>query len=362
MTVLTLDALAGRFGLTVAGDGGTPIEGVCALSPGRPGRLAFCADARLRAHLAHTQASAVVVTARDAAGLAVPALIAPDAAAAFARIAALWDRYREFEPAVHPRAVVDASVRLGAGCGIGPGAVVEAGVELGDGVYIGPNCVIRRGARIGAGSRLESGVHVGIDCVLGERIQVLPGAVIGGRGFGLVPTRQGWLEMPQLGRVVIGDDVEIGANTCIDRGALDDTVIEDGVKLDNQIQIAHNVRIGAGTAIAAAVGIAGSATIGKRCLIGGAVGIGGHLSIADDVVLLAGTMVSGSIQQKGAYGSTMTALPVRDWRKMVARFRRWTLVENRLRRIERDLKIGDKQSLTEGYGIEEGKSSEQDDV
>jgi UDP-3-O-[3-hydroxymyristoyl] glucosamine N-acyltransferase len=362
MTTFTLEALSERFSLILVGEGSTRIDGLCALAPGRPGHLAFCADAKLRQHLATTHAAAVVVGPRDAQSVVTPALVAPDAAAAFAKIAVLWDRYRPFDAGVHPQASVDASATLGAGCAVGAFSVIEANVELGEGVFVGPNCVIRRGARIGAGSRLESGIHVGIDCVIGRRAQVLPGAVIGGRGFGLVPTRAGWLEMPQLGRVVIGDDVEIGANTCIDRGAIDDTVIEDGVKLDNQIQIAHNCRIGAGTAIAATVGIAGSTSIGKRCLIGGAVGIGGHLSIGDDVVLLAGTMVSGSIEQKGVYGSTMTALPVRDWRKMVARFRRWTVVENRLRRIERELNISEKQSLTEGYGIDEDKSAEQNDV
>lgn len=362
MTTHTLDALAGRFGLTVVGDGALAIDGLCALNPGVAGRLAFCADTRLRRHLGTTQATAVIVAARDAQRLGTAALIAPDPAAAFAWIAALWDRSREFVAGVDPRAVVEPSARLGEGCGVGPGAMIEAGVEIGANTWIGPNCTIRQGARIGPGSRLEAGVHVGIDCVLGARAHIQPGAVVGGRGFGLVPTREGWLEMPQLGRVVIGDDVEIGANTCIDRGAIDDTVIENGVKIDNLVQIAHNCRIGAGTAIAATVGIAGSTTIGKRCLIGGAVGISGHITIADDVVLLAGTMVSSPIEQKGAYGSTMTALPVRDWRKMVARFRRWSLVENRLRRIERQLSFSDKQSLTEGYGIDGENGGEQDDV
>jgi len=233
-------------------------------------------------------------------------------------------------------------------------------VRIGPGGFIGPLCVIERGAVIGAASRLVSRVHIGTRCRLGDRVHIQPGAVLGGRGFGLARARDGWIEVPQLGGVSIGSDVEIGANTCIDRGALDDTVIEDGVKLDNQIQIGHNCRIGSLTAVAACVGIAGSTSIGRRCLIGGAVGISGHIEIVDDVVLLAGTMVSSSILQKGAYGSTMTALPVRDWRKMVARFRRWGLVENRLRAIERHLSISEKESLTEGYGIDGGKV-EQDD-
>lgn len=361
MTAFTLEALAERFALTLVGNGATPIEGVCALTPGLPARIAFCADARLRRHLPATRAAAVVVAARDAKTVPTAALIAPDPAAAFARIAALWDRYRSFEPGIDPRATIAERARIGSGCAVGAGSVIEAGVEIGEDVSIGPNCVIRAGARIGSRSRLEAGVYLGIDCVLGLRANVQPGAVIGGRGFGLVPTREGWLEMPQLGRVVVGDDVEIGANTCIDRGTIDDTVIEDGVKIDNLVQIAHNCRIGTGTAIAATVGIAGSTTIGKRCLIGGAVGIGGHLTIVDDVVLLAGTMVSGSIENKGVYGSAMTALPAADYRRMVGRFRRWAPLENRLRRIERELKFSEQDNLSEGYGISEDPAGESRD-
>ncbi len=163
--------------------------------------------------------------------------------------------------------------------------------------------------------------------------------MIGGRGFGLARSPQGWVETPQLGSVRIGDDVEIGSNTTIDRGALDDTVIEDGVKLDNLIQIAHNCRIGAHTAIAACVGIAGSTVIGRNCMIGGAVGIGGHLNIADGVVLLAGAMVSKSIPASGGYGSVLPALPARDWRKLIGRLRRMEILVQRVERVEQKLKL-----------------------
>lgn len=348
----TLGELAERFGLSLQGDPSIVIDGVCALAPGRPGALSFCADPRLRAQLAGTQASAVIVLPRDAAQCPVPALVAADAAVAFAGIARLFDRSREFLPGIQAGAAVAADAEIGAGCGIAAGAVIESGVVIGEGSYIGPNCVLRRGARIGAGSRLEANVYVGPDCVLGARALVQPGAVIGGRGFGLARTRAGWIDVPQLGRVIIGDDVEIGAATCIDRGALEDTVIENGVKLDNQIQIAHNCRIGAHTAIAACVGIAGSTRIGSNCLIGGASVLAGHIKVADNVIILGMAMVTKSITEPGTYGSGLPAQPARDWRKLIARIRRLPGLEARLQETEKLLR------LTPPSGEEAG---EQDD-
>ncbi|GAC1623020.1 MAG: UDP-3-O-(3-hydroxymyristoyl)glucosamine N-acyltransferase [Nevskia sp.] len=335
----TLGLIAERFALELQGDPETPIDGVCALAPGRPGALSFCADARLRAQLAQTQAGAVIVLPRDAAECPRPALVAVDPALAFAAVAGLFDRSHEFAAGIHAAASVAASATIGAGCGIGPGAVVEDGAVIGEQTYIGPNCIVRRGARIGAQSRLEANVYLGPDCVLGARARVLPGAVIGGRGFGLAKAKTGWVEVPQLGRVVVGDDVEIGANTCIDRGALDDTVIEHGVKLDNHIQIAHNCRIGAHTAIAACVGIAGSTQIGANCLIAGAAGIGGHLKIVDNVVILGRAMVTKSIAEAGVYGSGLPAQPAREWRKLIARIRRLPGFELRLQNIEKTLRL-----------------------
>ena len=335
----TLGELAARHSLQWQGEAGTVIEGVCSLAPGKPGRLSFCADPRQRVHLAGSLASAVVLSPKEAAGFTGNALIAPDPALAFAQVAATFDRSGDFTAGVHPAAVVDPMAVIGEGCGIGAGVVIEAGAEIGVHSYIGPHCTIRRGARIGAHSRLEANVYVGLDCTLGDRAHVQPGAVIGARGFGLARAQSGWVEVPQLGRVVIGEDVEIGANTCIDRGALDDTVIEDGVKLDNHIQIAHNCRIGAHTAIAACVGIAGSTVIGKNCMIGGAAGIGGHLVIVDNVVVLGRAMVTKSIVAAGVYGSGLPAQPAREWRKLVARIRRLPGLELRLQDIEKKLRL-----------------------
>ncbi|HWY24209.1 MAG TPA: UDP-3-O-(3-hydroxymyristoyl)glucosamine N-acyltransferase [Nevskia sp.] len=334
----TLGDLARRFGLKLQGDAQQRIAGVCALAPGKPGSLAFCADPRLRAALAATQASAVVLSAREAEGYKGNVLVTSSPELDFCRIAKLFDRSQEFTPGRHPSAVIDTAA-VGAGSYIGPHAVIEAGAVIGEGCFIGPNCLVRSGAVIGAGSRLEAQVYVGERCRLGARVQVLPGAVIGSRGFGWVPSPGGWVEKPQLGAVLVGDDVEIGANTCIDRGRFDDTVIENGAKLDNQIQIAHNCRIGANTAIAACVGIAGSTVIGKNCLIGGAAGIGDGLKIADNVYISGLTMVTKSLTAPGAYGSGLPVMPVKDWRKLVARVRRLPRLEQRLALIEQELKL-----------------------
>jgi UDP-3-O-[3-hydroxymyristoyl] glucosamine N-acyltransferase len=335
----TLTQLAQRFDLKVDGEGATPIEAVCSLSPGRPGALAFLGDARYASKLAETAASAVLLREADRSRFGGPVLISANPAVAFASIAVLFDRSREFAAGVHPRAVVAASATLGAGCGIDACAVIEDDVEIGAGTAIGPGCVIRRGARIGPGSRLEANVYIGSACVLGARALIGPGAVIGGRGFGFARTDHGWQETPQLGRVVIGDDVEIGANTCIDRGALDDTVLENGVKLDNQIHIGHNCHIGEHTAVAACVGMSGSTRIGKRCMIGGACGVGGHLRIADDVVIVGFTMVTKSLPVAGTYGSGMPVAPAQEWRRQVARVRRLHRLEQKIKRIEAALKL-----------------------
>ena len=347
-----LGELAQRFALTLRGDAQLRITGVCALAPGKPGHLSYCADPRRRTELAGTQAAAVVISAREAEKFAGNALLAPDPALAFARIAGLFDFSRCFSPGIHPAAVVAPGASIGAGSWIGPNAVIEEGVSIGADCFIGPHCLVRSGATLGPGSRLEANVYIGERCRLGARAHALPGAVIGGRGFGLARSQEGWMEVPQLGVVTIGDDVEIGANTTIDRGALDDTVIEDGVKLDNIIQIAHNCHIGAHTAIAACVGIAGSTVIGKRCLIGGATVINGHIRIADDVVILGKTMVTKSLTEAGVYGSGTPALPAREWRKQVARIRRLPHVEQRLEQIEKQLKLEPKP----------GDASEPDDM
>lgn len=350
----TLAELAQRFGLELKGDGATAISGVCSMQPGKPGCITFLANPKLRAQLATTQAGAVILSKRDGQSFAGNGLVAADPYLAFARIAALFDPSRDFPPdMIHPSATVAAGAIIGKGCCIGPNAVIAEGASIGDGCFIGPNCVIGQNARLGAGCHLVANVFIWQGVRIGQRCQFQPGAVIGSRGFGNARSPEGWESVPQLGSVVIGDDVEVGANTTIDRGAIEDTVIENGVKLDNLIQIAHNCRIGAHTAIAACTGIAGSTRIGARCMIGGGVGMNGHIEIADDVIIMGFCMVTKSLTEKGVYGSGLPVEPAREWRKQVAHVRRIEKFEQRVKQIEKQLGLTVK---------EEGDTGEQDDV
>lgn len=338
----TLGELAARFGLESRGDADTQIEGVCTLSPGKRGCLSFLANPKYRPALAATSAAAVIVGPRDGEALPGPGLVADDPYLAFARVARLFDDSRVFEPGLHPSAVIGTGAVIEEGVHVGALAVIGDGACIGSGSFIGPGCTIGNGARIAPGAYLSARVHVGDRVRLGRRCHVQPGAVIGSRGFGNARGPDGWEEVPQLGTVVVGDDVEIGANTCIDRGALEDTVIANGVRLDNLIQIAHNCHIGEHTAIAACTGIAGSTRIGARCMIGGAVGMSGHLVIGDDVAILGMAMVTKSLPQKGVYGSGIPVAAARDWRKQIARMRRLENTEDRLMALELRLGIDSK--------------------
>ena len=347
MTTHSLADLAARFGLELKGEGSTLIQGVCSLDPGKPGCIGFLSNPKFRPQLAGTRAAAVIVSPRDSASLTTPGLVAKDPYLAYARLAVLFDPDREFAAGIQAGAQVSPQARLAAGVHVGYNAVVEAGAELGEGVYVGPGSIVARDAVIGAGTRLVAQVHIGARVRIGSRCTLQPGAVVGSRGFGNARGPQGWEEVPQLGTVIIGDNVEIGANTCIDRGAIEDTVIEDGVRLDNLIMIAHNCRIGRDTAIAACTGIAGSTTVGARCLIGGAVGMAGHITIADDVVILGRGMVTNSIAEKGVYGSGLPLSDAREWRKTVARIRRLARLEERLREVERHLQLDPREQDNE---------------
>jgi UDP-3-O-[3-hydroxymyristoyl] glucosamine N-acyltransferase len=261
----------------------------------------------------------------------------PNPYAAYARIAADLHPEPGFAPGIQAGAHVDPTAEVAADAHVAPGAVVAAGARIGAGAYIGPNCVVGAGARVGAGSRLVANVTVCHGVRLGARVLLHPGAVIGADGFGLAREPEGWIKVPQLGSVTIGDDVEIGANTTVDRGAIDDTVIEDGVKLDNQIQVAHNVRIGAHTVIAGCTGISGSTTIGRNCMIAGAVGIGGHLEIPDGTVVTGMTMVSRSIPKRGVYSGSLPFDEAGRWRRNSARFRQLDTLARRVAQLERRL-------------------------
>lgn len=332
---LRLGDIAERVGLRLQGDPDRRIRGVCTIDPGKPEHIGFIANPRYRAQLAHTQAEAVVLTERDAAAFDGAALVAKDPYLAFARVARLFEPApRLLGPLRHPSAVVAEGAEIGAEVRIGPFAVIGAGACIADGAHIGPHCVIEEDAVIGENTHLVSSVHVGARCVVGARCRVQAGAVIGGRGFGLARGPEGWEDVPQLGRVRIGSDVEVGANTTIDRGAIDDTVIADGVKIDNLVQIAHNVQIGSHTAIAGCAAIAGSTRIGSNCLIGGGVGVNGHVTLCDGVIVLGFTMVTRSITEPGQYGSGWPVESARTWHGQVRRLRRLDKLEARVAQLE----------------------------
>lgn len=325
----SLGELAIRFGVALRGDPAVRVSRVATLVNAGEGSLSFLANPRYRKQLESTRASAVLVSPGDAEKCPVAALIDPNPYLAYARIAALLHPQPQAKAGIHPSAVVSAGARVAPSATVGPLAVIEDDVELGERVHIGSGCVVQKGARVGADTRLGARVSVCQGVQIGARCILHPGAVIGADGFGFAPDSGGWVKVPQLGSVRIGDDVEIGANTTIDRGAIDDTVVEHGVKLDNQIQVGHNVIIGAHTAIAGCTGISGSTAIGRRCMIGGMVGFAGHLTIADDVVITGCSLVSASIKQAGTYSSGMPTVETRAWRRMVAHLRRFGEKERR---------------------------------
>jgi UDP-3-O-[3-hydroxymyristoyl] glucosamine N-acyltransferase len=318
----SLGELAVRFGLTLHGEPDLKVRCVATLSRAESGSLSFLANSRYRRQLETTRATAVVVSAEDAAHCPVAALIHPNPYLAYTRIATLMHPPVSLTPGIHPSAVVSSRAHIAGSASVGPLAVVEDEAEIGERVALGPGCVVQRGARIGADSVLVSRVNLYPGVTLGQRCILHAGAVVGADGFGFAQNSGSWVKVPQVGSVRIGDDVEIGANTTIDRGAIDDTVVEDGVKLDNQIQVGHNVVIGAHTAIAACTGISGSTVLGQRCMIGGMVGFAGHLTIADDVVVTGCSLVSASIRTAGSYSSGMPTVETRLWRRMVAHLRR----------------------------------------
>ena len=320
-TIHTAAALAERFGLALRGDGSTEVDGVGTLAGAGPRQLSFLANPRYRSQLAGSAAGVVVVREEDAAGLERTLLVARDPYVAFARIAALFDPEPVAAPGIHPSAVVDASAGIDPAAEIGPLAVVGARARIGAGAVIGPGCVVGEDCVVGAGSRLVARVTLVRRVRLGQRVLVHPGAVLGADGFGLAMDAGRWIKVPQQGGVVVGDDCEIGANTTIDRGAIEDTVLEEDVRLDNQIQVGHNVRIGAHTAMAGCVAVAGSTVIGRYCLVGGAAGIVGHLRICDRVVIQAMTLVTHSIDAPGEYASGTPLMDARSWRRSAARFR-----------------------------------------
>ncbi len=331
----TLEKLSELTETTIKGDPSCKIYSVDSLERANTGSISFFVNPRLKDQLLGTQASAVILNEEYLDLCPTHALISNNPYLIFAKIAALLNPLPTHESSVHSTAIVPNNVSLGKNCYIGPYVVIEENCEIGDNTYIGPNCVIHQSCVLGKSCRLINHVTLCDKTVLGNRVTIHTGCVLGSDGFGLANDQGKWVKIPQLGKVQIGDDVEIGANTTIDRGALGDTIVEEGVKLDNQIQIAHNVRIGAHTAIAACVGIAGSTTIGKFCGIGGAAGIGGHLEITDRVTIGAMARVTRSIKEAGTYVSGTPVQPYKKWLKSSALFNKLDELAERIKKLEK---------------------------
>lgn len=335
----TLAEIAAHINGTVSGDGDIVISSLATLADAKAGQIAFLANSKYRSQLTGTQASAVIVAADVADACPTHAIICQNPYVGYAKTAQLLDSTPAPADSIHPSAVIDDSAILGTNVTVGANAVISAGVELGDNVSIGAGCFIGERAVIGANSKIWANTTVYHQVIIGQHCLVQSNTAIGSDGFGYANEQGRWLKIPQLGSVVIGDRVEIGACTTIDRGALGDTIIEDGVILDNQIQIAHNVVVGENTAIAACSVIAGSTKMGKNCTIAGMVGVNGHLEIADGCVFTGKTMVTKSLSEPGVYSSGMPAVPNKDWHKNNARIKKLDAMFKRITELERELNV-----------------------
>ncbi len=337
-TKFTLLEIAAHIGAELHGDPSVVISSINTLGQASDGQITFLDNPRYRKYLPDTKASAVILTKNDQDACVTNVLITNNPYLAYAKIAALFDRKPKITAGIHPTAIIGEHCQIDPSASIGPYSVIGADVIIHAGVCVGAHCVVNEESVIGAHSRLWDNVKVYQHVIIGEHVIIHSGAVIGCDGFGNANEQGKWIKVPQLGGVRIGNEVEIGANTTIDRGALGDTIIEYGVRLDNQIQIAHNVQIGAHTAIAACTGIAGSTKVGKYCLIGGGVGISGHIEIADKVMITGMSGVTNSIKQAGIYSSTMPVMPQQEWWKALAYFRKIAEIVKKWRKLEKFIK------------------------
>lgn len=352
---LTIAELHARLGGTIQGDPSVRVTGAASLERARPDQLGFARD-RKQLQAARASAAGALIIGPELAD-ALPGrtcLIAANPHATFARALALLYPAAASEPGIHPTASVHPSARIAEGVSIGPGCMIGANVSIGARTRIGPHCVLEDGVRIGADCLIHAHVTICHGCELGERVILHPGCVIGADGFGNAFEDGRWVKVPQIGRVVIGSDTEIGANTTVDRGALDDTVIGSGVRIDNLVQIAHNCVIGDHTAIAGCAGIAGSTRIGRYCRIGGAAMILGHIEICDHVTVSGASFIGKSIRKPGVYTSTQPQMPHAEWLRNAAQLRHLHAMRERIRALEQKL-----AALTAGAGT--AQAAPQDD-
>jgi UDP-3-O-[3-hydroxymyristoyl] glucosamine N-acyltransferase len=331
----TLAEIAKKIGATVNGDENCQVSSLATLINAKEGQIAFLANKKYRQQLDDTKASAVIISENFLGNSPTNSLVMSNPYLGYALVAQLLDTTPETASSIHPSAVIHESVSIGENVAIGANAVIEAGVFLSENVSIGAGCFVGKNAKIGKNTSLWSNVSIYHEVVLGEHCLVQANTVIGSDGFGYAPTNGTWLKIPQLGSVIIGNNVEIGASTTIDRGALDNTIIEDNVILDNQIQIAHNVVIGAGTAMAACSVIAGSTVVGKNCTLAGLVGVNGHIEIPDNCVFTGMTMVTKSITESGVYSSGMPATNNKEWRRTNVRIKKLDDMAKRLSALEK---------------------------
>jgi UDP-3-O-[3-hydroxymyristoyl] glucosamine N-acyltransferase len=334
----TLAQIAQHIGGQVVGDPEYRVCGVGTLINAGPEQISFLANNKYKKYLATTRAGAVIVSSREEIDAGTNLIMVEDAYVAYARAATLMYPQHSEQSGIHPSACIHPDAQLADNVTIAAQVTIEQGVNIAEGVFIGAGSVLETGVQIGRDSVIKANVTLCREVQIGERVVIHPGVVIGADGFGIANDQGRWIKVPQLGRVVIGNDVEIGANTTIDRGAIDDTVIGEGVKLDNQIQIGHNVVIGEHTVIAGCVGIAGSTHIGRHCAIGGGTGIAGHIEIADGVQLTGMSMVTKSISEAGVYSSGIPIEPARQWHKNVIRYRQMDKLFERVSMLEKRLK------------------------
>lgn len=331
---LRLADIAVRYGCELRGDPDAYVDCVAALDSAATGSLTFLSNPALRVSLEQTSATAVILRPQDADRCPVNSLVTDNPYALYAAVAAELYPEPPVHAGVHPSVVQGDNVVIPPSCAIGPGVVIGKNVVLGERVHIGPNSVLGDRVTVGDDSHIFGMVAIYADVIIGKRNRIHSGVVLGADGFGIAHSSAGWVKVPQIGGVVLGDDVEIGANSCVDRGAIGSTRLGNDVKIDNHVHIAHNVQIGDHTAIAGQSGVAGSTRIGARCLIGGAAAIGGHIEITDDVVVLGRASVSVSINKSGTYSSAITVEEVGVWRRIAARVKRLDDMARRLRKLE----------------------------
>jgi len=334
--LFTLAQLAQQLDAGLRGSPQIQVSGVAALDKAEPHQISFLAQARYRSGLARTRAAAVLVKPEDADACPCAALLVDDPYLAFARVSRLFDSKPELPCGIHPSALIAETAKVAKSARIGAYVVIESDAVIGENVHIGAQSVVGARCHIGADGWLAPRVTLYHDVRIGKRVVIQSGAVIGGEGFGFARDEQKhWQKIAQLGGVWIGDDVEIGANTCIDRGTLSDTKIGNGVKLDNQIMIAHNVEVGEHTAMAACCGISGSSKIGRHCMLAGGVGLVGHIEICDNVFITGMSMVTHSIKTPGSYSSGTAMQPAGQWKKTAARLRTLDEMARRLAQLEK---------------------------